>query len=165
MTRGAIALALTLALTLAACDAPRLTGIATGLGMSTDFPRRPLADPAEATFAFEPFPGVPGNVSDDLLRRIWRRAEREGLNVVKRPGGQALFRVDGTLTAVADDSNSTIFYVFDVTDVTGRRLHRISGRTRSNSSEGDPWAAVQTGDLDVIARRLVALLRAWLYTA
>ncbi|WP_420394551.1 hypothetical protein [Acuticoccus sp.] len=154
---------LALAALVSACAAPQLTGIATGLAPRMAAPARPLAEPATATFAFAPFPGIPGNISDDLLVRIWQRAEREGLNVVKRPGGRALFTVEGTLTAVSDDNNAVLFYVFDVHDVAGRRLHRISGRKRSNASDGDPWASVQDADLDVIARRLAALLRAWLY--
>lgn len=157
----AVALALVAAVA-AGCDAPRPTGIAAGLGEGMAAPERPLADPATATFAFEPFEGVPGNVGDDLLRRMWRQSEREGLNVVKRPGGAALFTVEGTLTAVSDDTNSTVFYVFDVKDVTGRRLHRISGRQLSGSSDGDPWVGVEGGDLDLIARRVAALLDAWL---
>jgi len=164
MIRRTIALLL-LASLVAGCDASGLTGIAAGLDERMAPPQRPLADPETATFAFEPFPGVPGNVGDDLLRRIWRRAEREGLNVVKRPGGAALFTVEGSLTAVSDDTSATVFYVFDVNDVTGQRLHRISGRQRSENTEGDPWAAVDGDDLDMIARRLAALLDAWLRAA
>jgi hypothetical protein len=104
-------------------------------------------------------------MGDDLLRRLWERAEREGLTVVKRPGGTARFTVDATLTAVSDDTNSTVFYVFDVKDTAGRRLHRISGRQRSSKAAGDPWAAVEARDLDLIARRVAALLEAWLQAA
>ena len=165
MTRWPPLLAL-LAMGMGGCDAPQLTGVAAGLDELSETiaaPERPLADPEAATFAFEPFAGVPGNVGDTLLREIWRRAETEGLNVVKRPGGSALFTVEGTLTAVSNDANSTVFYVFDVKDVSGQSLHRISGRQRSAETEGDPWAAVQGRDLDLIAKRLAALLDAWLH--
>lgn len=157
-----LAAVLVLSAGLGACDAPQLTGIATGLGQGLQAPERPLADPSEATFAFEPFEGVPGNVGDDLLRRLWERAEREGLTVVKRPGGPARFTVEGTLTAVSDDANATVFYVFEVRDVTGRRLHRISGRQRSDASSGDPWSSIEPRDLDRIAVRVAALIEAWL---
>lgn len=161
MMRGAVLVLL--ALVLAGCEAPRLTGIAEGLGEGMRAPRRPLTDPQAATFAFEPFPGMPGNLADDMLRRLWARAEGEGLTVVKRPGGAAVFFVDGTLTAVSDDTNSLVFYVFDVKDVNGRRLHRISGQQASDPSLGDPWSGVEAAALDTIARRVAALLRAWLY--
>lgn len=154
------ALVLALAAMLAGCNGPELSGIATGL---EPVPGAPLVAPFEATFAFEPFPGVPGNVGDELLRRIWRRMEREGLAVQKRPGGVASYRVVGALTAVSDDTTSQVFYVFDVVDPTGTRVHRIAGRALSDDSAGDPWANVTTDDLDVIARRVSALLRAWLY--
>lgn len=158
-----LALALLLALTLAACESQRLSGISADVGERLEAPRRPLADPALATFAFLPFAAVPGDIGDDLLRRIWQRAEREGLTVVKRPGGRALYTVEGTLTAVSDDTNALIFFVFDVKDVNGQRLHRISGQQGSADSAGEPWSSVTDRDLDLIATRLAALLRAWLY--
>ena len=158
------ALALLVVAALAGCDAPRLTGVATGVAANVYSPVEPVGTPEEASFAFEPFPGAPGNMADELTRRLWRSAEQEGLTVVKRPGGRALFRVEGTLTAVSEDTNSLVFYVFDVKDVSGRRVHRISGTKRSDSSDGDPWAGVEESDLDIIARRVAALLRAWLYS-
>ncbi|WMS43877.1 hypothetical protein RDV64_05650 [Acuticoccus sp. MNP-M23] len=156
------ALLLVVAVTLAACQQPSLTGIAAGVGREMAPPRAPLADPADATFAFLPFPGIPGNVSDALLRRIWLRAGQEGLTVIKRPGGPALFTVEGSLTATSNETNSLIFYVFDVKDISGRRLHRIVGEQRSEESGGDPWDNVNRDDLDLIAIRLSALINAWL---
>lgn len=158
-----LACALVLAVVLAACAAPNLTGIAAGVGENVSAPRRPLPDPAQATFMFELIPGVPVSVADDMLRYSWRYAEREGLNVVKRPGGPALFTVRGTMTTVTDDTNSLIFFTFDVYDTAGRRLHRISGQQGSEETDGDPWANVEEDDLELIATRLAALLRAWLY--
>lgn len=149
---------------LAGCDGPGITGIAAGLGEDLRAPRNPHVAPQDATFHFNPFPGMPGNLADDLLRRLWRRTEDEDLNVVKRPGGPALFYVDGTLTAVSEDTTSLIFYVFDIKDVHGTRLHRISGRQPSEASLGDPWNSVDKPALDAIARRVAILMRAWLYS-
>lgn len=157
-----LALLLLVALTLSACQQQSLTGIAAGVGRGMAAPSAPLADPADATFAFLPFAGIPGNVSDALLRRIWLRAAQEGLNVVKRPGGPALFTVEGSLSAVSNETNSLIFYVFDVKDISGRRLHRIVGEQRSEEAQGDPWENVERDDLDLIAIRLSALINAWL---
>lgn len=161
MIRAALALALSLLL--GACAGQGLTGIAAGVGENMGPPRPPLADPAQATFQFLPIPGIPVQVADELLSRIWRRAEREGLNVVKRPGGPALFTVEGTVVGVSDDTNSTIFFTFNVLDTTGRRLHTISGIQNSEETDGDPWSNLEDRDLDLIALRLAALLRAWLY--
>lgn len=151
------------ALLVAGCNAAQISGIAAGFHEDSGRIRAPLADASEASFAFQPLPGIPGNLADDMLRRLWDRAEQEGLIVVKRPGGASRFEVDGTLQAVSNDSNALIFYVFDVRDVSGRRLHRISGRQPSNASLGDPWAAVDDRALDAIAVRVAALLKAWLH--
>ncbi|MEM0907917.1 MAG: hypothetical protein AAGJ94_11170 [Pseudomonadota bacterium] len=150
-------------LAVGACESPRLSGIAADVGIDLEPPTPAPVDPSVATFAFLPIPGIPGDAADEMLRRLWTRAEREGLNVVKRPGGRALFTVEGTLTAVADDTNALVFFVFDVKDVEGKRLHRISGQQTSEESENDPWASVEERDIDLIARRVTALLRAWLY--
>jgi hypothetical protein len=149
---------------LGACNGPGpgATGIAAGLERDARAPKRPLADPSTATFAFEPVPGIPGNVGDDLLRRIWKVADDEGLNVVKRPGGRATFFVDGNMSAVSDDFDGLVFYVFNVRDVAGRRLYRIYGQQTIGDSDGDPFVGVGDNDLEVIARRVVVLLKAWL---
>lgn len=157
------ALVFLLMLGLGGCAGQGLTGIAAGVGENMGPPRPPLVDPAEATFAFLPVPGIPVQAADELLSRIWRRAEREGLNVVKRPGGPALFTVEGTVVAVSDDTNSLIFFTFNVLDTSGRRLHTIKGQQGSEETDGDPWSNVEDRDLDLIALRLAALLRAWLY--
>lgn len=159
------AAALLLALCVAACESPALTGVAAGLRERTEAPVRPLATPETATFAFLPFPGVPGNTGDELLRRLWIRMEREELKVVKRPDGRALFTVEGILTAVADDNSSLVFYVFDIKDVSGTRLHRITGQQRSSGVDEDPWSTISKRDLDIIARRTSALIHAWLTAA
>ncbi|MEM7694728.1 MAG: hypothetical protein AAF318_09775 [Pseudomonadota bacterium] len=155
--------ALLCALALSACAAPTVSGIAADVGVNFDKPRGPGIDPEKATFAFLPFEGVPGNAGDDLLSRIWKNAEEEGLTVVKRPGGRALFTVKGAITAVSDQTNSTVFYVFDVNDTAGRRLHRISGEQRSGDGDIDPWGGVAGRDLETVANRLAALLKAWLH--
>ncbi|MEM8552511.1 MAG: hypothetical protein AAGF45_09030 [Pseudomonadota bacterium] len=157
-----IVLAAMLCAALGGCSGDGLTGIAAGVREDMAAPVRPLADPSHASFAFLPFEGVPGNEGDELLRRLWAEAENEGLTVVKRPDGRALFTVEGAITAVSDDTNALIFYTFDVKDVHGRRLHRISGEQRTEESEV-VWGNVRGSDLDLIALRVAALLRAWLY--
>ncbi len=150
---------------LAACNGPGpgFTGIAAGIDAAMEPPRRQLANPESATFAFNPVPGIPGNVGDQLLTSLWAASEREGLNVVKRPGGRATFFVDANVAALSDDSNGVVFYVFNIRDVTGRQLYRIYGQERIGSSGGDPFTGTTDTDLDLIARRAVVQLKAWLY--
>ncbi len=101
-------------------------------------------------------------MGDELLRSLWEASEREGLTVVKRPGGRATFFVDANVAGVSDDTNGLVFYVFNVRDVTGRRLYRIYGQEATGSTGGDPFAGTTEQDLDLIARRAVVQLKAWL---
>lgn len=120
---------------------------------------------SEATFAFDPFAGAPGNTVDDLSRKIGNAASKEGLTLVRRQGVQATYRVKGHLSAVGDNTSSTIIYVFDVYDAAGRRLHRFSGQETGNAASADPWAGVEGETLDLIAERTVLALKAWLTRA
>lgn len=121
-----------------------------------------VVNPGIASFAFEPFTGVPGNAADDLTRRLAVVSGREGLNLVRRVGAPATFRVKGYLTAIGNPTATTISYIFDVYDASGRRLHRIAGQEPSGGTSGDPWSGITDDTLEVVAERTIAALKAWL---
>ncbi|SDU29307.1 hypothetical protein [Stappia sp. ES.058] len=122
----------------------------------------PPVDPQQVTIAFEPFTGAPGNISDALSRRIGTEALAQDLKLVRRVGAPATYRINGYLSASGDQSSTTLFYVFDVVDGTGSRVHRIIGQESAGGAAGDPWAGVDSDALDRAARRAVAELVAWL---
>ncbi|WP_029059091.1 hypothetical protein [Stappia stellulata] len=122
----------------------------------------PPVDPQQVTIAFEPFTGAPGNISDALSRRIGNEALAQNLNLVRRVGAPATYRINGYLSASGDQSSTTLFYVFDVVDKNGARVHRIIGQESAGSSAGDPWAGIDSEALDRAARRSVTELSAWL---
>jgi len=120
-------------------------------------------DPEEGvTFAFEPFTGAPGNVADELSELIGAEARKQGINLVRRVGAAATYRVNGYLAATGQPSNGTVFYVFDIVDSSGRRLKRISGTEDTGGASGDPWQAVGSGTLARIANRSMVEIKAWL---
>lgn len=118
----------------------------------------------QATFAFEPFIGAPGNVADDLSRQIGARARDEGLTLVRRVDLQATFRVKGYLSATGSPASSALFYVFDVFDAHGLRVTRISGSELTQGVSGDPWRSADNDALKRIAATSVMQLKAWLYS-
>ncbi len=121
-----------------------------------------VVNPGIASFAFEPFTGVPGNAADDLTRRLADVSGREGLNLVRRVGAPATFRVKGYLTAIGNPTATTLTYVYDVFDASGRRVHRIAGQEPSGGTSGDPWSGITDETLEVVAERTIAALKAWL---
>ena len=56
----------------------------------------------QATFAFEPFTGAPGNIADALSRQIGAEARNQNLRLVRRVGAPASYRINGYLSASGD---------------------------------------------------------------
>ncbi len=124
----------------------------------------PTVSPEKATFAFEQLTGVPGNIADNLSEKLGNRAAAADLNLVRRAGAPATYRVKGFLTAAGDQYTTNVFYVFDIIDVNGNRVHRIDGQEQTNGNSGDPWADVSNDALKRIASRTIASLKAWLHS-
>jgi hypothetical protein len=122
----------------------------------------PSVPAGQATVAFEPFTGAPGNIADALSRQIGNEARNQNLNVVRRVGAPATYRINGYLSASGSQSATTLFYVFDVVDSSGNRLHRILGQESAPGSSGDPWAGIDDDALNRAARRSVSELAAWI---
>ncbi len=154
--------ALASALSLAACQsAPMPAGEVGGTKVAKQ--RAPAVAPDQATFAFEPFTGAPGNAADELANYIGGDASNQGLTLVRRAGAPASYRINGYLSAAGDQSSVTLFYVFDVIDAAGNRVHRIVGQESGAGTSGDPWSGVNSETLRRAAQRTVTSLRAWLY--
>jgi len=128
-----------------------------------------FADPTDhvdltgMSFSLAPFAGVPGNAGDQLMNKIAETAKREGLTVVLRPGAPARYRLVGSLTAIGNDTATTVVYTYQVFDASGREVHRFTSQESSeDGTSGDPWAAVSDDTVTIIAERTVAALKAWL---
>lgn len=135
------------------------------VGNSPVFPETP-PDPSipasQATFAFEPFTGAPGNLADDLSKYIGEEARKQGLTLVRRIGAPATYRVNGYLAANGGPSEVTVTYVFDIVSANGTRLKRIADSESASGTYGDPWEGVDADDLQRIAERTVLTIKAWL---
>jgi len=118
-------------------------------------------DLAKASFTIEPFTGIPGNAADDLTQRIVRVAEREGLTVLRGIGARGAYRLRGFLTAIGNPSSTTVTYIFEIEDAGGQPLHRFSGQEPSDGTSADPWRAIDSDTLDIVAERVVASVKAW----
>ncbi|MEW5423720.1 hypothetical protein [Amorphus sp. 3PC139-8] len=147
-------------LLLAGCGTADLSGV-------VNFPGTPGSATApvskqDVTFAFEPFTGMPGNIADTLAQQIADEAAIHNLQLVKRVGAPATYRVKGFLSAVSSDNAANIVYVFDVFTAEGTRLHRITGHESAGITSGDPWSGVNEDALNNIAIDVVGELDAWL---
>ncbi len=141
---ASLALSFAAALVLAACaNSPTPPGNIAGPARGSVVSAPPTVAPDKITYAFEPFTGAPGNIADELASNLGTEAHAQGLTLVRRVGAPATYRINGYLSATGDNSSVTLFYVFDVVDNAGNRVHRIVGQESSAGTSGDPWSGVE----------------------
>lgn len=115
---------------------------------------------ADAKFMFAPTTGVPANLKRALIRGLEREAETRRITIVEEGDPAATYRVKGYMSAIGDMAGTNLVFVYDVNDMTGQRLHRISGQEPGNPAV-DPWAGINEEAVAAAARRVIDALAAW----
>jgi len=115
---------------------------------------------ADAKFAFAPTTGVPATLKRALTRGIEREAETRRITLVEVDDPAATYRVKGYMSAIGDMAGTNLDFVYDVNDMMGQRLHRISGQEPGNPAI-DPWAGINEEAVSAAARRIIDALAAW----
>jgi hypothetical protein len=69
--------------------------------------------------------------------------------------------VRGYLSAVGDATGTLLVYVWDVTDLNGTPLYRVSGQEAASGSQTDPWEGIQIKQVDDAARETIDKLADW----
>ena len=114
-----------------------------------------------ARFAFAPLNGVPGDKRLEMEADLKRFAATRGLSLVPDGDQTATYRVTGYLSAVGDATGTLLVYVWDVSDLNGTPLYRISGQEAAPGSPTDPWIGIQSAQVDDAARDTVDKLAEW----
>ncbi|KGF67349.1 hypothetical protein LL06_22625 [Hoeflea sp. BAL378] len=119
------------------------------------------AGQARGRIRFMPVIGAPVNAVTPLSRRLAVEARNRGLAILSAsdPGGEHVLK--GYFSADNFDGQTTVFYVWDVLDAAGNRLHRIQGQESVAGGPGDPWATVPADVMERIAARSIADYAAW----
>ena len=116
---------------------------------------------AAVRFSFAPLNGVPGDMRLQLEGDIKKFAATRSLSLVPNGDPSATYRVTGYLSAVGDATGTLLVYVWDVTDLNGTPLYRISGQEAAPGSPTDPWLGIHTKQVDDAARDTVDKLADW----
>lgn len=114
------------------------------------------------SITFLPFEGAPAFQSNVISRFLNSTAVSNGLSVLPATRAGAKYNVKGYFSALTDGNGTLLVYVWDVTDGTGKRLHRINGRERSGSTSTDPWQAISDEELERVADATTASLKTWI---
>jgi hypothetical protein len=122
----------------------------------------PITGPA-VRFAFATVTGVPAELRFQLEDDLKRYATTRQLAVVPVGDQTATYQVKGYLSAVGDSSGTLLVYIWDVANLAGTPLHRISGQETAGGSEADPWAGITSTQIDEAARETIDKLADWVH--
>lgn len=141
------------ALSLAACASGSVGGMFSSSGGGKPMP--------PVTFA--PIIGAPGNVSSELSGQLAEEAKKNEIPVITEKGQPSEYTVRGYLAASKDKNSNKLAYIWDVTDKSGKRVHRILGEETAPAKQGgDAWASFDQAALQKIAAKTAGDLAQWL---
>jgi hypothetical protein len=114
-----------------------------------------------ASFAFTTVSGIPADFRFALEKSLNTYATSRNLAIVAEDDTTAAYHVRGYLSAVGDQSGTLLIYTWDVTDVAGTPLYRISGQETAAGSATDPWLGISNDQIDAAARDTIDKLADW----
>jgi hypothetical protein len=118
-----------------------------------------------AKVSLAPIIGAPDGVAQQIQQEFSTEAQKQRISVVKSTEERADYTLRGYLVAAKDRAGTKVSYIFDVTDPSGRRMHRITGEETAdgnNAASKDPWSLVSVPTAQAIAQKSVASLAGWL---
>ena len=156
-----------MALTLAGCETASSL-----FGSSSSSPEPSVANTAPippansaAQVALAPVIGPPQNVSSQLQSQLGADMASQNIHVANSPTDKAEYTLRGYVVSSLDKKTNKvkISYIWDVTDASGKGVHRVSGEESVAAAKSqDPWTAVTPAVVQSISSKTVASLKSWL---
>jgi hypothetical protein len=115
-----------------------------------------------AKIQIAPVIGSPENVARDLQSQLASAIGRNGVTVATASNATGEYVVRGYVVAARDKTKAKISYIWDVTDQSGKRVHRITGEEIASGAGKDPWAAVTPPVVQSIADKTAKQIASWL---
>lgn len=142
------------AFTLSACSSGSMGGMFSSSGNGGK---------SMAPISFAPIIGAPGKVASDLTGQLIAESKKNRIPVVTEKGQPAEYTVRGYLAASQDKNANKLAYIWDVTDKSGKRVHRILGEETAPAAQGrDAWSSFDQAALQKIATKTAGELAEWL---
>lgn len=118
-------------------------------------------DPARVILA--PVIGAPAGAVTQLTERLSARAPSKRFVLLPAADTSAGYTLKGFFSTSPEDGETIVFYVWDVIDPAGNRVHRFSGQQKvKGPNEG--WMDVTEADMKAIADKTADEFAAWLAT-
>jgi len=116
-----------------------------------------------ARVTLAPVIGAPGPAIDQFSARLVARAPSKQFAVTAANDPTATYTLKGFFSTSPEAGETIVYYVWDVADAGGNRVHRFSGQERvKGRNEG--WRDVTEANMQAIADRTADEFAAWLST-
>lgn len=109
-----------------------------------------------------PIVGAPVSVVTPLTHRMSDDARAKGIKLAGSNDPSAAYVMKGYFSALSEDNQTTVLYVWDVLDASGNRLHRIQGQEKVPGASEDSWSVVKPAAMQAIADRTMQEYSSWL---
>lgn len=117
---------------------------------------------SDARVQFAPVVGAPATIASPLAGRLSARAGARGIALAGAGDPSATLMMKGYFSTISEGGETTVIYVWDVTDTAGTRVHRIQGQAKAPSSGADGWDDVRPETMETIADQTIDQLAGWL---
>lgn len=116
------------------------------------------------TVRFLPLIGAPADKLQPLSKRLGDAARASGLTITRMDDETASLSLKGYFSAVSQDDEVQVVYVWDVIGPEGNRLHRIQGSQSGPATAGasDTWESVTPDMMAAIGQDTIATLITWI---
>ncbi|MDO9384748.1 MAG: hypothetical protein Q7T86_18025 [Hyphomicrobiaceae bacterium] len=120
---------------------------------------------APAKIAVAPVFGPSETIAKSLHGQMVSAIEQQKITVAKNTTDKSEYTLRGYFLSSKKGNKTSISYVWDVTDPTGKRLNRIAGEELVDTASGrDPWTSVTPQVGEKIASKTATNLSTWLPT-
>ena len=102
------------------------------------------------------------HVARDLQTQLASAIGQRGMTVATAANATSEYVVRGYIVAAREKTKAKISYIWDVTDQSGKRVHRITGEEVAVGAGKDPWAAVTPQVVQSIADKTATQMATWL---
>jgi len=146
------------AIALAACSGGSLSNVFSGAGGGS-------ASTSFAPVAFSNIIGPPKTVGDQLTAQLISHAQQKQIPVITDKARPSTYTVQGYLAQSNEKTSEKFSYILDVTDKSGKRVHRILGEEAVPAKPGaKPWTSINQTAMQKIASKTANDLATWLPT-
>ena len=153
-----LALLMVLAAAISGCAGGTLSGVFSGSGGNAS-----SSNLAPVTFA--PIIGPPAAIGNQLTAQLITAAQQKSIPVVTDKSKSATYTVRGYLAQSNEKQAEKFSYILDVTDKSGKRVHRILGEEAVPAKPGaKPWTSINQTAMQKIAAKTASDLASWLPT-